>query len=142
MRTPADTSSAGPVVEFAIITRPTAYRSPPTAVTRAAPYRSAIMPVNGCARPHTRFWSAIAAENVSRPQPSAEHIGCRKRPKPCRVPSASIRMRPAAPRTMSADRGRAIGQLVSRRYASAALSGSFRTSSISVQLAAPYMCGR
>ena len=43
-------------------------------------------PVNGCARPHTRFCSAIAAENVSRPQPSAEHIGCRNRPKPWRVP--------------------------------------------------------
>ncbi len=99
MSSPADTSSAGPVVEYAIITSPSAYRSPPTAVTRAAPYRSAMIPVNGCARPHTRFCSAIAAENVSRPQPSAEHIGCRKRPKPCRVPIASIRMSPAATRT-------------------------------------------
>ena len=34
------------------------------------------------------------------------------------------------------------GQLVSRRYASAAFSGSLRTSSISTQLAVPYMCGR
>src|SRR5712691_11309100 len=51
-------------------------------------------PAKGMASPHTRFCKAIANEKVSRPQPRSIEIGRRNRPKLCRVPRASIRIRP------------------------------------------------
>ena len=57
------------------------------------------MPANGVAKPHIRFCTAIASANVSRPQPWSLLIGCRNRPKPCRMPIDSVRMRPVATST-------------------------------------------
>ena len=57
-------------------------------------------PVNGCVAPQTRFCTAIASANVSRPQPRSALIGCRKRPKPCRIPIARVRISP--PQTSTA----------------------------------------
>src|SRR5947207_8919414 len=91
---PAERWNLSALVECGIIQRPSAYARPPANRTRAAPKRSAMAPANGIARPHTRFCSAIAKENVSRPQPRSSDIGTRKRPKLCRVPIASRRIRP------------------------------------------------
>ena len=85
--------------EFAIATRPSTYSAMPPSTTRAVPYLSAIIPANGCVAPHTRFCTAIASANVSRPQPMSCEIGCRKRPKPWRMPMAMVRMIPPQTRT-------------------------------------------
>src|SRR5215831_16228778 len=52
------------------------------------------MPKKGWEIPQIRFCSAIANAKVSRLQPWSRVIGCRNRPKPCRVPMASVRMVP------------------------------------------------
>ena len=61
-----------------------------------APRRSlsAIMPANGWPRPHTRFCTAKASANVSRLQCRSRVIGYRNSPKPWRMPSPSVRIRP------------------------------------------------
>src|SRR6266852_1993095 len=42
--------------------------------------------------PHNRFCNATANPNTSRPHPLSMLIGCRKRPKLWRMPSASVRI--------------------------------------------------
>ena len=50
--------------------------------------------MKGCDIPHTRFCSAMASENTSRPQLMSDEIGCRNRPeKALRVPIAMPKMR-------------------------------------------------
>ena len=49
--------------------------------------------------PHSRFWTARASANVSRPQPRAPVIGSRKSPKIERAPKPTIASRQAAART-------------------------------------------
>src|SRR2546423_9999371 len=56
-------------------------------------------PATGMPSPHTRFCSAIAKENTSRPQPRSSVIGRKKRPKLWRVPRASMRISPPQTRT-------------------------------------------
>src|ERR1044072_1419408 len=53
------------------------------------PKRAAHAPATGCAMPHTRFCSAKASANTSRPQPFACDIGVRKKPKVERGPNPS-----------------------------------------------------
>ena len=60
----------------------------PADSTRTGPKRSAIAPANGCAAPQIRFCSAIANENVSRPQPRSNDIGERNWPSAERGPKA------------------------------------------------------
>ena len=66
--TPAETSSSGPLVACPISTSPQAYMREPAQITRAEPKRSAIMPANGWPKPQSRFCSASANANTSRPQ--------------------------------------------------------------------------
>ena len=80
--TPAVSTSVSGVVAWAIVTRPSAYRSAPASTTFAVPNLSASTPANGWVMPHIRFCTAIASANVSRPQPRSEDIGCRNSPKP------------------------------------------------------------
>src|SRR6266581_187823 len=89
---PIASVSPSAVLEFAMNTRPSAYRSPPAKSTRRAPKRSASIPVNGCVMPHNRFCSATAKPNTSRPHPLSMLIGCRNRPKLWRMPSARVRI--------------------------------------------------
>ncbi len=49
--------------------------------------------------PHIRFCTASASAKVSRPQPMSEEIGCRKSPKPWRMPNPRVRIRPPQTRT-------------------------------------------
>src|SRR5262249_8642999 len=46
------------------------------------------------ARPYTRFCIASAMAKVCRLHPRSKVIGCRYKPKVCRVPSASVSMMP------------------------------------------------
>ena len=57
------------------------------------PKRSATAPANGCAMPQSRFCSAKASANTSRPQPFAADIGVRKKPKAERGPKPISEMR-------------------------------------------------
>src|SRR5262249_37003955 len=58
-------------------------------ITRLAPIRSAIAPANGNAAPQSRFCTASATANTSRPQPFACDSGCRKNPSAERGPNAT-----------------------------------------------------
>src|SRR6185436_15603741 len=56
-------------------------------MTRPGPKRSAKPPATAPIAPQARFCSAIENENTSLPQPYSRLIGCRKRPKPARMPN-------------------------------------------------------
>ncbi len=75
MHTPALQTKAAGLADTAIAASPSAYSASPIAITRAAPNRSATMPVNGCAMPQARFWMAIANAKVSRVQPRSATMG-------------------------------------------------------------------
>ena len=62
------------------------------------PKRSATAPANGWPMPHSRFCSAKASANTSRPQPFAADIGVRKKPKAERGPKPISEIR--QPHTM------------------------------------------
>src|SRR5262249_53135867 len=62
-------------------------------ITRLAPSRSAIAPANGNAAPQSRFCTASAIANTSRPQPFAWDSGVRKKPSAERGPKATIETR-------------------------------------------------
>ena len=66
--TPHVRTSPNVVDECAIVTRPRTYSSVPPSTTFAVPKRSAIMPAKGCIAPQTRFCTAIASANDSRPR--------------------------------------------------------------------------
>src|SRR5882762_7902421 len=89
---PIASVSPSAVLEFAMNTRPSAYSRPPAKSTRLAPKRSASIPVNGCVMPHSKFCTATAKPNTSRPQPLSMLIGCRNSPKLWRTPGASVIM--------------------------------------------------
>jgi hypothetical protein len=99
MNSPVASANCEPVADTAMRMRPMVYSTAPLASTRPAPLRSAIMPKKGCDTPQIRFCSAIANAKVSRVQPWSSVIGCRNRPKPCRVPIARVRMVPPQIRT-------------------------------------------
>ena len=71
---------------------PTAYRTPPTITTLAAPKRSASAPVKGWARPQIRFCRAMANANTSRPQPNCALMGGRNSPNPCLTPNDNAKI--------------------------------------------------
>ncbi len=75
MHAPALQTKAAGLAAQAMPTRPRAYSTSPAAITRAAPKRSAIIPVNGCAMPQARFWTAIAKAKVSRVHPRSATTG-------------------------------------------------------------------
>jgi len=75
MHTPALQTKAAGLLAQVIPASPSAYKTRPTAITRAAPKRSATMPVNGCATPQARFWMASANAKVSRVQPRSATMG-------------------------------------------------------------------
>src|SRR2546425_442024 len=94
IRTPADITNCHGAPGCAISTNPRTYSNAPPSTTRPEPYLSASMPANGCVAPHTRFCTASASANVSRLQCRSPVIGCRKSPKPWRMPIPNVRTKP------------------------------------------------
>src|SRR4029079_7555627 len=92
--TPAASTNVSSELGYAIHMSPATYSKAPAITTRAVPYLSASIPVNGCVAPQARFCTASASANVSRPQCISADMGCRNRPKPWRMPMASVRIRP------------------------------------------------
>src|SRR3977135_3755813 len=68
------------------MTRPPAYRTAPTHMTRSTPNRSAIAPAIGWPNPHNRFCTASARPKTSRPHENSQLIGWTKKPRLDRGP--------------------------------------------------------
>src|SRR6266705_5010050 len=80
------------------MSRPPAYRTAPTHITRSTPNRSAIAPAIGWPNPHNRFCTASAKPKTSRPQENSRPIGCTKKPRLDRGPKLNSAI--AQPQTM------------------------------------------
>ena len=90
-------SSIGALEACAMSASPSPYMTAPVHSTRTRPKRSAIMPASGWPTPQSRFCSASAKANTSRPQWLALDMGVRKKPCVERGPYAMIAMRQPNP---------------------------------------------
>jgi hypothetical protein len=98
---PAERLRVSGSVAYPMSAIPPAYKSPPRTITRPAPHFSATALANGWPAPHSRFCTAMAKANTSRPVPSSTLIGVRNRPKLARSPNTRrITIAPAASTTI------------------------------------------